>query len=81
MLAMFEAAGLWPLFDEWKAQLVLAIGDIRVRFPDARISLTDFSGYGTYNCERIPAANERDAATRWYWEAGHFKKALGDLKV
>ena len=79
MLAMFEAAGLWPLFDEWKAQLVLAIGDVRVRFPHARISLTDFSGYGAYNCEHIPAANERDAATRWYWEAGHFKKALGDI--
>lgn len=79
MLAMFEAAGLWPLFEEWKAQLILAIGAVKARYPDARISLTDFSGYGAYNCERIPAANERDAATRWYWEAGHFKKALGDI--
>lgn len=79
LLAMFEAAGLWPLFDEWKDQLVLAIGEVRARYPDARISLTDFSGYGAYNCEPIPAANERGRATRWYWEAGHFKKALGDI--
>ncbi|KAB8063697.1 hypothetical protein [Janthinobacterium violaceinigrum] len=79
MLAMFEAAGLWPLFDEWKAGLILAMGAVKAQYPDARISLTDFSGYGVYNCERIPAANERDSATRWYWEAGHFKKALGDI--
>jgi len=79
MLAMFEAAGLWPLFEEWKAQLVQEIGAVRARYPDARISLTDFSGYGAYNCEPIPAANERGTATRWYWEAGHFKKALGDI--
>ena len=79
MLAMFEDAGLWPLFEAWKAQLVLAIGEVRVRYPDAHISLTDFSGYGAYNCEPIPAANERSKATRWYWEAGHFKKALGDI--
>ncbi|MDX8121538.1 hypothetical protein SKZ59_07140 [Janthinobacterium sp. GMG2] len=79
MLAMFEDAGLWPLFEEWKAQLVLAIGEVRARYPGARISLTDFSGYGAYNCEPIPAANERSKATRWYWEAGHFKKALGDI--
>ena len=79
MLAMFEAAGLWPLFEEWKAQLVQEIGAVRARYPDARISLTDFSGYGAYNCEPIPAADERGTATRWYWEAGHFKKALGDI--
>lgn len=79
MLAMFEAAGLWPLFEEWKTQLVLAIAAVKAQHPDAHISLIDFSGYGRYNCERIPAANERGMATRWYWEAGHFKKALGDI--
>lgn len=79
MLAMFEAAGLWPLFEVWKVRLVHEIGAVRARYPDAHISLTDFSGYGAYNCEPIPAANERGTATHWYWEAGHFKKALGDI--
>lgn len=79
MLAMFEAAGLWPLFEAWKAQLVQEIGAVTARYPDAHIFLTDFSGYGAYNCEPIPAADERGTATRWYWEAGHFKKALGDI--
>ena len=79
MLAMLEAAGLWPLFDAWKAQLVLEIGAVKAHYPDAHITLVDFSGYGAYNCEPIPAAQDRGAATRWYWEAGHFKKALGDI--
>ena len=79
MLAMFEAAGLWPLFEAWKAQLVLEIGAVKAHYPDARITLVDFSGYGAFNCEPIPAAHARGEATRWYWEAGHFKKALGDI--
>ncbi|OYO27859.1 hypothetical protein [Janthinobacterium sp. PC23-8] len=78
-LAMLEAAGFWPLFEQWKAQLVREIASIQASHPGASIALHDFSGYGPYNCERIPAASERDAATRWYWEAGHFKKELGDV--
>lgn len=79
LLAMFEAAGLWPLFEEWKRRLAQEVAAAKEQHPAAQLSLTDFSGYGAYNCERIPAANERGAATRWYWEAGHFKKALGDI--
>ena len=78
-LAMLEAAGLWPLFEQWKAQLVREIAGVQASHPGASITLHDFSGFGPYNCERIPAASERSAATRWYWEAGHFKKALGDV--
>ena len=78
-LAMLEAAGLWPLFEQWKAQLVREIAGVKASHPGASISLHDFSGFGPYNCERIPAAGERGAVTQWYWEAGHFKKALGDV--
>lgn len=78
-LAMLEAAGLWPLFEQWKAQLVREIAGVRASHPGASVSLHDFSGFGPYNCERIPAAGERGAVTQWYWEAGHFKKALGDV--
>lgn len=79
LLAMFEAAGLWPLFEQWKTQLVREVALVKEQYPAAQLTLADFSGYGVYNCERIPAAGERGAATRWYWEAGHFKKALGDI--
>lgn len=79
MLALFEAAGLWPLFEDWKGRLVQEVAAARKAHPSAKIELVDFSGFGPYNCERIPGANERSVATLWYWEAGHFKKELGDL--
>lgn len=79
MLTLFEGAGLWPLFDEWKRQVVLEVAAVKKHYPSARISVTDFSGFGSYNCEMIPAEKQRDGSTRWYWEAGHFKKALGDI--
>jgi hypothetical protein len=79
ILAMFEAAGLWPLFEEWKRELAVAVAEATRNNPNVSITLLDFSGYGPYNCERIPDASEVRAATQWYWEAGHFKKELGDI--
>lgn len=79
ILAMFEEAGLWPLFEEWKRQLVEQVGAANRNNPDTRIVLVDFSGFGQYNCERIPTRNEVRGTTQWYWEAGHFKKELGDI--
>jgi hypothetical protein len=78
ILALFEASGLWPAFTKWKADLLEAVLAARRRDPAVRIALYDFSGYGHYNCEAIPAPKERPGATRWYWEGGHFKGALGE---
>lgn len=79
LLALFEVAGLWPLFEEWKNDLVQEIAQVTKDHPSARITLIDFSGFGPYNCERIPREDESGVSTRWYWEAGHFKKELGDI--
>jgi hypothetical protein len=79
ILALFEETGLWPTFEEWKSRLVAEVSTARRRNPKARITLMDFSGFGYYNCERIPAKNTPGAVTQWYWEAGHFKKELGNI--
>lgn len=79
ILALFEETGLFPLFEEWKGQLIHEISVARRLEPNAHIALFDFSGYGPYNCEKIPVENDRESSTRWYWEAGHFKKELGDV--
>ncbi|HEX8873162.1 MAG TPA: hypothetical protein VF780_00940, partial [Nitrosospira sp.] len=79
ILAIFEEVGLAHTFEEWKNLLISEVSAARLRHPDANIALYDFSGYGRYNCERIPAKGDRVSATRWYWEAGHFKKQLGDI--
>lgn len=79
ILALFEETGLWPIFVEWKRLLINEISAAQKRHSHINIKLYDFSGYSRYNCERIPSLGDRESATNWYWEAGHFKKALGDI--
>ena len=81
ILAMFEQAGMMPAFDEWKVMLEAQVAAVRAANPGARLTLWDFSGYMPYQCEPIPAKGERGASTAWYWEAGHFKSALGDIML
>ena len=77
LLATFEAAALWSRFEAWKDLLVAEVAAARTRHPQSTIRLVDFSGYGPRQCEPIPAKGS-GAVTQWYWEAGHFKAALGE---
>ena len=81
ILAMFEQAGMMPAFEQWKVLMAAQVDAIRAAHPQARLTLWDFSGYMPYQCEPIPAQGDRRAATKWYWEAGHFKSALGDIML
>ena len=81
ILALFEEAGLWSAFEEWKSLIIREVSTARQRHPTARVTLFDFSGYGSYNCEKIPGKGDRKSTTRWYWEAGHFKKELGAVML
>ncbi len=81
VMSLFEAAGLAPLFDTWKGMLAAQMDGLRAAHPAARITLWDFSGYAQYQCEPIPAMGDRKTETTWYWEAGHFKPALGNLML
>lgn len=77
LLLLFEETGLWPWFEAWKAILAEEADAARARHPGAHIVLADFSGFGARQCEAVPARGS-SATTQWYWEGGHFKKALGD---
>ena len=78
ILAMFEQAGLWPTFETWKSQLAEQVAAVQKTYPNRRITLWDFSGYSTFQCEKIPSKDDKLAVTEWYWEAGHFKPSLGN---
>lgn len=80
-MALMDEAGLGPQFTNWKRQVLQLVAQLRQAYPQARLSLTDFSGYGMYQCEPVPPAGDRVSITQWYWEGGHFKKALGDLML
>ena len=80
MRLMMAQMGLSELFNDWKRDLVLVAGQAAAR-PGARsgaVSVWDFSGLSPYTQEPIPAAADRLTALQYFWEAGHFKKALGD---
>jgi hypothetical protein len=81
IMALMERSGLAPVFDQWKTLLAQQVEALRAAHPGVRITLWDFSGYGQYQCEPIPARGDRTTQTTWYWEAGHFKAALGDIML
>ena len=81
ILLMFEHLGLMPAFEQWKQQVAQELERGRADQPKSKLKLWDFSGYGSFQCETIPAKSDKKSATKWYWEAGHFKPALGEFML
>lgn len=79
ILALFDQVGLWPAFEAWKKILLTEVNAANKTYPNAQLTLWDFSGYGAAQCETIPAKGDTTSITKWYWEAGHFKQSLGDV--
>ena len=73
---MIDGLGLNPLFDAWKRDLVARAGRRAAR--GERVVLWDFSGISETTREAIPPRGDKKTQLARYWEAGHFKKALGD---
>lgn len=80
ILALFEQLGFLPVFNQWKAEILNEMESISP-LASGNISLLDFSGFAEQQCERIPAKGDLLSSTKWYWEAGHFKNALGDIVI
>jgi hypothetical protein len=79
LLAMFEQLHWWPQFEQWKRYLVQRVAFWQAAYPQAHVTLWDFSGFTSYQCQPIPAKGNKVQGSPWYWEGGHFKPALGDL--
>ena len=80
VLELFAITGLWNAFEEWKRELVRTLARDS-QTDQRRLVLWDFSGYHRYACERVPAMGDRTSKMQWYWEAGHFKRELGDRMI
>lgn len=79
LLLLFEEAGLWSAFEDWKRSLVMTIDEERAAGRlRAKVTLWDFSGVSEPASEAIPPPKDRKTELHWYWEGGHFKSALGD---
>jgi hypothetical protein len=74
-LMLFYLTGLWPAYEEWKRELVNRV-DRAGKGID--VEIWDFTGFAPYADEQVPPPGDTRTELQWYWEAGHFKKALGD---
>jgi hypothetical protein len=76
-LLQLDDAGLWSLFEQWKRDIT-DFADA-ARSQGGRVTVWDFGCAHRLTAEPIPDEGDRKTEMRWYWEAGHFKKQLGDL--
>lgn len=76
---MIERLGMGELFAEWK-RLIVAIAERNTQ-RGGKVEVWDFSGVSPETLEAIPAKGDRQTHLKHYWEAGHFKKELGDLVI
>ncbi len=74
---MMEQLGLGQLFADWK-RLVVKIAERNMR-QGGKIQVWDFSGISAETVEAIPLKGDTKTQLAYYWEAGHFKKELGEL--
>jgi hypothetical protein len=76
-LILFDLTGLWPAYEDWKRELTRRV-DVAQTMLD--VELWDFTGFSPYSDEKVPKPGTTTQLT-WYWEGGHFKKALGDALI
>lgn len=74
------AAGLWPQLEQWKRNIVTILAEDAACHPGKEpFALWDFSGYNSITTEEVPLAGDTQTQMRWYWEASHYKKEVGDM--
>lgn len=73
-LNIIQAAGLWPVLEDWKRQITQIAGDFNA-------PLWDFNTLDAYSSEEPPGRGQRGKSIRWYWEPAHYKREMGELML
>lgn len=63
LLETIRIMGLYPTYTQWQRDLTQLL------------PLWDFSGYNAFTTETVTA----NQPMRWYWDASHYRRALGDI--
>jgi hypothetical protein len=79
LLEIIRITGHWQAFEAWKRAIVDVLDDDARTDDGNTAQLWDFSGFNDFTMEPVPPRGDRQTRMRWYWEAGHFKRELGDL--
>ncbi|MGA8148484.1 MAG: hypothetical protein WB870_13070 [Gallionellaceae bacterium] len=75
---IIRITGHWPAFESWKREIV-HIAETADTSHGKAVQVWDFSAINELTSEAVPPVNDRSTVMRWYWEAGHFKRELGDM--
>lgn len=78
---IFRKTGHTPGLELWRRTLVKTLADEAIASAQPAFRLWDFSQINAKTTEAVPAQGDRQSTMQWYWEAGHFKSALGDLML
>ncbi len=81
LLEIIRITGHWPAYEEWKRALLHIVDEEAPARASPRVPIWDFSGINALTGEAVPARGDHRTRMRWYWEAGHFKRELGDLML
>ena len=78
LLHAVRLAGIWSELEAWKMALVRTVAEESLRL-GSRVPVWDFALFNSRMVEMVPRPGDRQSVLLGYWEAGHFKQALGDL--
>ncbi|MCH8685531.1 hypothetical protein [Pedomonas mirosovicensis] len=74
LMESLRQTGKWGELRQWHERLAAVAAK-------EGATLWSFLGYNSYTTEAVPKAGDRSTHMQWYWEAGHFKPALGELMM
>lgn len=76
-MRLLDRHGMRGDFDRWLSMMRDLVA-IEGRAKPGAVRLVEFADLGSFVSEPVPPAGDRRTEMRWYWEAGHYKSALGD---
>jgi len=77
-LEAIRITGHEPGMETWKRLIVKIVADEARSTGRPPVPVWDFAGINAWTTEAVPQRGDRSTTMQWYWEAGHFKRALGD---
>lgn len=78
-LDLIRDTGRAAEFAAWKRALRSLVADAHAQ--GGQVRLLDAATRHRYAMEPVPPRGDRTTEMQFYWESGHFKKALGDLLI
>lgn len=81
LLQTIRLTGHWQAYAAWKRTMVQVLAQEALQTGQAAFVFWDFGVFNALTTELVPAPEDYSATMRWYWEAGHFKSALGGLML